>query len=580
MDKPSVSADLSIRKMTLRAQITTGCLILLGLSLALAVVLLVIIASQYLHAKRSHEALRLYREVLIAANVISAERGPTNAMLGGDFSPDTEVAQRLMTFRANSDAAVARISLIDPQRADNELRLTKEELAAARLNVDKQLAIPFSQRKLAAMREAIGGMFSAVDAIRPLINVTGLEASGDGQTGDAVIGQQLFEIRDYAGRLGSILTPYIAKRAAITIDDQKRLQQTFGRIGQLWELTRPHLERQPELSGLVADVETVFFNDGIDIVNKLEQEASTGNFSFTTSSMTDAIVPTFKPLEQLRLSYLNLMLDRADDRLRSASRWFLWVAIMAALIVLIDIILVIGTQRMVFGPLLKAREQLILLADEGDLDTDLPVGRGGAEIEEMFTALRILRDKLAERRQMTAHLRLQATTDGLTGLLNRRSFDQIFAEVCHRPGPDQRVGLIIMDIDRFKSINDTYGHAIGDTVLKSVAEIVGRSVRSTDLVARFGGEEFAILVEHASAEVLSRVGESLRKAVAETDIPVEPGRMLNVTASFGIASGSTGRKPDDLFRAADKALYAAKAAGRNRVCLDGCPSEDIREMNG
>ncbi|WP_162939748.1 GGDEF domain-containing protein [Neorhizobium sp. NCHU2750] len=567
---PRIIERLSLRKTALRAQVAYGCLTLLGLSLALAAALLITIASHYLHAKRSHQALRLYREVLIAANVISAERGPTNTMLGGDFAPSSEVAQRLIKFRANSNESLQRITQLDPEKGKNELLRTKTELAEARLKVDRLLARPFADRDLGMIREAISGMLNAVDAIRPLINATALETNGSGESlaDQALIGQNLFEIRDFAGRLGSILTPYIAKRAAITADDQKRLQQTFGRIRQLWELTRPHLERYPSLSKSIADVEVIFFGDGMDIVDRLEREAATGNFSFTTATMTDAIVPTFAPLEQIRLSYLNLMLEKADRELHSASLWFFWVAVLTVLIVLIDVVLLVGTQRMIFEPLLKARDHIVLLAEDRELDTDLPPEKGRAEIEEVFTALNVLRAKLLERQQLTAQLMFQATTDGLTGLLNRRSFDQRFSPSRDGVVAKPDVGLIIVDIDRFKSINDTYGHATGDTVLKSVAQLLSRNVRSGDIVARFGGEEFAILIENANIEVLRRVAESLREAIADTGITISPDQTLNVTASFGVAKSRPGRSSDDLFRAADKALYAAKSAGRNCVCLE------------
>jgi diguanylate cyclase (GGDEF)-like protein len=573
--------------MTLRKQITCGCLILLGLSLALALVLLVTIANHYLHAKRSHETLQLYREVLLAANVISAERGPTNAMLGGNFLPSSDIGQRLAAFRANSDAALMRIAQLDPVTGKNELLKTRSELADARLKVDAQLALPFEDRELGAIRGAIAGMFGAVDAILPLINTTALKTneSGESLADNALIGQKLFEIRDYAGRLGSILTPYIAKRTAITEQDQKSLQQMFGRIHQLWELTEPYLARHPALSKAIADVEIIFLGDGIDLVDKLAREASTGQFSFTTRSMTDALVPTFAPLEQVRLSYLDLMLKKADEKLQAASHSFFWVAVLSISIILIDAILVIGTQRMIFGPLLEARERIVLLAAERDLDGERLPAKGGFEIEEVFRAINVLRDKLVERREMTAQLAMQAKTDGLTGLLNRRSFDQLLNNTRNYDELTQRgIGLILVDIDRFKNINDTYGHAAGDIVLKAIASILADNVRADDVVARFGGEEFAILMEQDNIEILGRVAETLRRTIENTRIFIEPGRALNITASFGIATAGDGGRPEALFRAADQALYAAKAGGRNRVCLeasaDSEPDVSVKRTNG
>jgi two-component system cell cycle response regulator len=122
----------------------------------------------------------------------------------------------------------------------------------------------------------------------------------------------------------------------------------------------------------------------------------------------------------------------------------------------------------------------------------------------------------------------------------------------------------MLDVDRFKSVNDTFGHSAGDVVLREVSERVRSHLRSADVVARYGGEEFLVVMSGADAEDGMLVAERLRSAVAATPIMAE-GQALAVTVSIGIASAPAGTLCDDLIAVADTALYRAKNNGRNRV---------------
>ena len=164
-------------------------------------------------------------------------------------------------------------------------------------------------------------------------------------------------------------------------------------------------------------------------------------------------------------------------------------------------------------------------------------------------------------------LRRLATRDELTGLLNRREFDRILAEEevrAHRFG--HPVGLVVIDIDWFKAVNDTYGHPAGDVVLEEVARRIAGTVRNVDRVARIGGEEFAmILVQTDGTSSLDVAGRAIA-AVAAGKIALGDGRSIGVTASAGVASlPADAKTADELFAVTDKALYAAKARGRDRV---------------
>ena len=167
-----------------------------------------------------------------------------------------------------------------------------------------------------------------------------------------------------------------------------------------------------------------------------------------------------------------------------------------------------------------------------------------------------------------------ATTDALTGACNRRHFLQRASRGLHRVLTDkQPVSVLMLDIDHFKSFNDTHGHAVGDQVLRHVAGHCQAVLREVDVFGRLGGEEFAVFLE-ASAEVAQGVAERIRQAV-QTPLVTE-GKTLSVTVSVGVAVAArdllaTLPEPDralaETLRRADEALYAAKQQGRNRVCL-------------
>ncbi|GAP08054.1 MAG TPA: GGDEF domain-containing protein [Anaerolinea thermolimosa] len=162
-------------------------------------------------------------------------------------------------------------------------------------------------------------------------------------------------------------------------------------------------------------------------------------------------------------------------------------------------------------------------------------------------------------------LSYQANVDELTGLLNRRHLMKMGArelEASHRSGLP--LGVILIDLDHFKSVNDTCGHAAGDEVLRSVAECFRRGVRSVDLLGRYGGEEFAVFLPGADLEATVRVAERLRESLASWSV-LKQDENLRITASFGVYAANSDLTIDQLLSIADQALYRAKQEGRNRV---------------
>lgn len=188
----------------------------------------------------------------------------------------------------------------------------------------------------------------------------------------------------------------------------------------------------------------------------------------------------------------------------------------------------------------------------------------------LLDALSEIDSQYGELRRQVSEAQHLAMVDPLTGAANRRAFSARGDEHLHG-GRDVRTpfALGILDLDHFKDLNDRHGHAAGDEVLKVVVETLHSASRADDMVARVGGEEFAVMLSGADAAVATTVFERIRRTIAERPIPVD-GATLHITASIGVTTaGPDDSDVDHVFARADAALYDAKRSGRNQVVFRG-----------
>ncbi len=236
-----------------------------------------------------------------------------------------------------------------------------------------------------------------------------------------------------------------------------------------------------------------------------------------------------------------------------------------------------GTQQMVYtrqANLAGMQSLLILplLVREDPVGTlAVAARRRDAFGASVRPTLQVLANQLAVALANAASVRRLeelATTDGLTGCLNKRAFlDELGQRFKAAERFGKKLSLIVTDIDHFKSVNDTYGHAVGDHVIRGLGEILRKMARETDAVARFGGEEFCILCEETDTPGAMLLAERVREEFAARTFETDLGK-LRVTVSLGVAEYPADAKTDtQLFDLADKALYSAKQTGRNRVCM-------------
>ena len=185
-------------------------------------------------------------------------------------------------------------------------------------------------------------------------------------------------------------------------------------------------------------------------------------------------------------------------------------------------------------------------------------------------ALKARADEIDVLRAELDRVRQEAVRDPLTGLANRRAFDERLAESLDESLQQlKKICLLMVDIDNFKKINDDHGHQIGDKILQYVASVLKKNFKGKDLVARFGGDEFAVIIENAPIAGVQKVAETIREQVCESTLKrTDTGEPLGkVTVSLGYDCLKPEDKPADVLKRADKALYSAKQNGRNRVEL-------------
>ena len=158
-----------------------------------------------------------------------------------------------------------------------------------------------------------------------------------------------------------------------------------------------------------------------------------------------------------------------------------------------------------------------------------------------------------------------AATDKLTGMLNRQAFDilmdKLMADSVRTPRP---VSILMLDLDHFKWVNDQYGHAVGDRVLRRVAQTLQQALRKSDIAVRWGGEEFLVVLDNCALDEARQIAEKIRERIAQTHVDVE-GQPMVLSVSAGVSQLRGGEEPDQAIRRADSALYQAKDGGRNRV---------------
>jgi diguanylate cyclase (GGDEF)-like protein len=550
--------------------------------LAFAALIVLPAYDAYRQAARDTVNIQRFRLVLNAADLISAERAPTNIMMSLSPADENIVArQNLAQARWATDHALTQVLALGNRdtATDNSDQLkgvaseTINRLAAARNEVDRISAQPLKARTLPDVQASISGMIDVADLFhRDLVGEVEISSAENPQLAAyKSLCYMLSDMRDYGGRIASQVMAPIITRMPMPVLNRIESSRSRGRVLELQQLVYAQgdiIGHESGFNELLSIKQQDYFEKNLSLLDAVVDDGqATGRYAISTQVFTERYATALKPIVRLRATFVDEIVNHILAERDAAFNRLIWVGVatLAALLILASLVQMIRMK--ILHPLLVARETITGLAESGG-SLPLPTTGPIREMRHIFEALYILRNRLREREEWTATLKREAERDPLTGLWNRRSLDR-FVQAAEADDDENDICLILVDIDHFKQINDTHGHLVGDEVLRQCAGLLKSLVRSSDVVSRFGGEEFAILLRNEELTAAVHVAHSLQVEIASLHIQIPDSLVIvRISASFGVAFGSLAPGAwDKLVGNADAALYRAKAEGRNRVCV-------------
>lgn len=540
--------------------------------LFICIPLIVNSTQSYLKAVRTSDELHALQEVAILANKISKERAPANKVLSSTPEEIHQRQQELEIYRKEVDQQFEHTAKVLQQvgfphlsqRLESAVRPSLEQ---GRLQIDSYAKIPWEQRNAQALDQAIAAMFKAWDSCRTILKGVVIASNTTSTSQNNFISQILFlsDLRDQAGRAASTIMAYVTFNQPIPAANLTRAMQVQYRIHYLWDLIgtlQPEEDKTEEFNRLHNAVDTVFIQKGLPIVSSLVEESiQQVPYHLTGTELTNAMVDKFATVVDLQ-SYLLEYSNQVAEREKSSHlQQLLWTVLLSFVSLGAAIATMIFARKSVFQPLIEARQILFTLSENGD--TKALSSNAHTKSESLFTAIQRLQQMLQQRDALEFRLKNIAHSDPLTGLANRFALEEYTRFLESHPSQFSQTCLMIIDIDHFKQVNDQYGHIIGDEVIQFVAQCLKDNVHTSDLLVRYGGDEFLVLIENIDFDNARKIADKIRSEVEGAYILSENGDQIQVSVSVGVAIGA--QSWISLFTKADKALFVAKGQGRNAV---------------
>ncbi|HWZ48764.1 MAG TPA: GGDEF domain-containing protein [Herbaspirillum sp.] len=547
-----------------------------------------LVATQWNTYRNDAEAVPVVRHIQLAMHVmeqISSERGPSNSVLGANETDMPAARAELEQARLNSDRSITVLLYVlrghpnpnYPAIAASIDQL-RTELATARRNIDNLAQRPLSARHSDDITDAANKII-ALNRL-PLVAITDLAAiatKADPKLRDSISSARLAaSLREYAGQICTQFTAAVATHRPLRSDEVITISKLTGRAEQMrfiLDLQLRSYASDQQIRAALDAVDHTYFSQGLPILNRLLQIGlQSGEYGLSTGALTALYVPKMKSIVFLRDQIMNDAFNGAVKRTERAKQVLICAIALAILALAVLYLLLRAIHTRVVTPVLESTRLFVALAN-GELETPIPAPRGADEISNLFRAMAAFKDSSIarislekEREALIAQLQATSDTDFLTGLMNRRAFftqgQSMFANA-QRYQHD--LALILMDVDYFKQVNDDHGHQTGDIALQQVATLCRLMHRKGDIVVRYGGEEFLMLLPHTDLEQAAIVAEKLRVAIASQRVTTVAGAELRLSASFGVAAYANDNSLEAMIWRADKALYQAKNSGRNQV---------------
>lgn len=565
----------SIQKVQL-----TGTIIIAVSSILLATLAALPSVYNYLRYRTNAAQLTRFETALQSAWLVSAERGPANNLMGASV-PDARLVEGLTTARKATDDKLSELerSFTDDIKTQPELAAslaeTRQRLRQSRELVDQVVALPPDVRNHGPMSNAISSMFKAADSVnmlrgraaRAIIKVTPDVAIDIALTGTAGI------MRDRIGRLGSYVIMSLnanrQEKLGYRAKFDTEMQGLMSLKASLINYTAAYLST-PQLDGALRDLETYYFGQALryaqNTIVMAQPSAQPSALEFSRN-----YIAGMRSSDTLRDLILSETRARIEKRKQEALIYGATSLLLAGIAVLVLLRLTSVYKTALFRPMQSVQAQIAAIA-AGDLSEGKHADKVAPEVKKMFEELDFLREQLRQKgemekqqRALAEQLRTLSETDALTGVFNRRALEKAVRALLTGDEQYHALGVMIIDIDHFKSINDRHGHAMGDLALQKTANLLRSALRKGDILARYGGEEFVVVLQDVSHATATATADRLRRLIEAQTIDEQSG--LSLTASFGVVWQEVRAITswEELIAIADDRLYEAKRAGRNRV---------------
>jgi len=541
----------------------------------------------YASAEAAVKSFQRFRIGLSAMEKVSAERGPTNSSLGADPQTAIAWAARLSQARRDSDRSIeALLAMLkapdcaDCSSAARTIEKLRAQLTVARNDVDRLLAMPKPQRDRHSISGAVNQMIDVIPTFAPVVNASAATVvEGDPTSLNCLLVAQLTaDLREQAGQLGSEFTAALSANRPMNEEEIFSLERTGGRIDELRPLIFARVENNTSLNTQAFhNLDTDYFGKGRQYIQDVRRAATRpGGANLSPAQLATAYVPMMSPISLFREQVLGVADQEVTGHRDQALSLFVETAVTTVLILLVIFIAAEIFRRRFVRPLIDATDIIKAIAD-GELATPVPQRGSQPEIRRLFSAIEILKENSIartrlqhERDELIRELERTVDTDFLTRLLNRGAFERKACALLEQvTGNEQTPVLAIFDIDRFKQINDTYGHAAGDRALQMIARVCADIWSAPDIVARIGGEEFAVLSVVDDPQTAIDAANRMRQRIESMTIPIgNTGFSMTVSIGIAVAIRDKSATMETLLLRADKLLYRAKLAGRNCVMSD------------
>lgn len=542
---------------------------------SLSIPLMVKSYRDYIKTNQALTEIQALQAVADLANKISRERAPANKLMSSNQQDFAKHVLELKLYRLTVDEQMKKtLEVLKHSNLPNlDLSLfdrLDEALMQGRQQVDAYAALPREQRNAETMDQAILKMFNAWDRSHDVLkDVIAVSEGKDTAVSNFYVQILLLaDLRDQAGRAASNVMAHVAFKQPIPETNLARSLQTRRQVMYLWELIdtlQPERDKTEEFKVLHQAVYNEFLAKGLLIVERLMNESIYHRpYYLTGTQLTEAIVDKFSTVVELQNYLLKYSVEKAIIEKHKAQNILLTTVGISLISIFAALFTMIYARKRVFGPLIQAREILFDLSHSSIRPNPMDTKDQPANMYSLFTAIQQLKQTLQQRDALEFRLKNIAHLDSLTGVANRYALNEYIKLLENQPTQFSETCLMVIDIDHFKQVNDVYGHLMGDQVIQFVAEKLKENIRTSDLLVRYGGDEFIVLIENVGMERALKIAEKIRSEIYEAK-SVDNVRCpdLKVSISIGVAIGATSWMA--LLEKADRALFQAKEQGKNKV---------------